>query len=273
MGFSKADIDSKVRQIKNFCADLVKKPIFNQIILAVILINSLTIGLETYPQLSFLSFFFNLVSTIALMVFVVEAGIKIIAVSPNYKKYFFNPWDLFDFSVVVLAFVPGIGPLITVVRLARLLRVLRIVRQFSELKFILESLLRSIPSISNIFLLLLMLFYVYGVLVVHLFSSVDSVRWGTLGSSIINLFTLVTLTNWDIVFYAALESNPYAWVYFFSFVLIGSLIVVNMFVGVMVANVTESKDKKIKEVQEELFKKQVLSELSEIKKIVNTKKK
>ena len=59
-----------------------------------------------------------------------------------------------------------------------------------------------------------MLFYVYGVLGVHLFSSVDSVRWGTLGSSIINLFTLVTLTNWDIVFYAALESNPYAWVYF-----------------------------------------------------------
>lgn len=263
----------RVSSIKNFCISLVNKSIFNQLILLVILINSLTIGLETYPQFDVIKNIFYLVNTIALIVFIVEAGVKIIAVLPSYKKYFFNPWDLFDFSIIVLAFVPGIGPLITVARLARLLRVLRIVRQFSELRIIIDSLMKAIPSISNVFLLLVILFYIYGVLGVHLFSSVDYYRWGTLGSSILTLFTIVTLTNWDIVFYNALSSNPYAWIFFFSFVLLGSLIVINMFVGIMVFNITESRKKKVKEVQTDLNSKQILSELKEIKRIVSVKKK
>jgi voltage-gated sodium channel len=254
-----------INGLKQSCKKIVNSSYFNNFILLVILINAIVIGLETYTFLNEFKPLFFAVNMGALLIFIIEALIKITAVAPFFKKYFFNPWDLFDFIVVVLALIPGIGFLVTVARLARLLRVLRVIRQFSELKMILNSLARAIPSISNVLILLVLLFYVYGILGVHLFTSVDSYRWGTLGASILTLFTVVTLTNWDIVFYKTLQANPYAWIYFFSFVFFGSLMIINLFVGVMVHNITESKKKK-ESTQKKIYStEKILNELKEIK--------
>jgi voltage-gated sodium channel len=257
-----------INKVKQKCIQIVKSNYFHNFILLIILINAAVIGLETYKSLNEFKSLFFIVNWSALIIFIIEAIIKIIAVSPNFKKYFLSPWDLFDFLIIVLALIPGIGFLITIARLARLLRVLRLIHQFSELKMILNSLVKAIPSISNVFILLLLLFYVYGIIGVHLFTSVDAYRWGTLGASMLTLFTVVTLTNWDIVFYKALESNSYAWIYFFSFVFFGSLMIINLFVGIMVYNITEARKKN--EIRKELVHsdKKLLNELKEIKEAI-----
>jgi len=102
-----------------------------------------------------------------------------------------------------------------------------------------------------------------------LFSKIDPDRWGTLGSSIITLFTVATLTNWDTRLFSAMSGNPFAWVFFFSFVILAALVVINLFVGVMLYNVTESNKKN--SISEELSfsERKILAELKDIKKSVS----
>jgi len=239
------EMDFSFKSIQIFCARFANASWFNNLIIGLIIINAIVLGLDTYPQLSIYSPIFNLVNNIVLFAFVVEAIAKIISVAPLFSKYFLNPWDLFDFIVTVVSFIPAIGPMITIVRLVRLLRIVRIVRKFDNLRVIIEALIKSLSSMAIVFMLLLLLLYVYGIMGVHLFRGVDPQFWGTLGSSIITLFTIATLTNWDVRLVNTLSAHPFAWVYFFSFVIIAAMILINLFVGIMLHNVTEANKKNL----------------------------
>jgi voltage-gated sodium channel len=207
---------------------------------------------------------------------VVEAITKIISVAPIFSKYFLNPWDLFDFIITIISFVPAVGPMITIVRLVRLLRIVRIVRKFDNLRVIIEALIKSLSSMAIVFMLLLLLLYVYGIMGVYLFREVDPQFWGTLGSSIITLFTIATLTNWDVRLVNTLSAHPFAWVYFFSFVIIAAMILINLFVGIMLHNVTDANKRNLEKkgilTQDETMLKELKEIKESIKKLEKKKK-
>ena len=114
--------------MRGLCLKLTRWRWFERSIIAVIVINALVLGLETYPYVmdrygSMLLFF----NKVVLFIFLIEAILKITAVAPKFGRYFGNGWNLFDFSIVVLSLIPQTGEFALIARTVRLLRVFRLI--------------------------------------------------------------------------------------------------------------------------------------------------
>ncbi|MFV2057421.1 MAG: ion transporter, partial [Thiohalomonadales bacterium] len=232
--------------------------------IALIVINGIVLGLETSQTLQAnFGEYLILANHMILGVFILEAILKITAVAPKIGKYFGDGWNLFDFSIVMLSLLPATGEYATIARLARLLRVARLVSTIPELRMIVTTLIKSIPSMGHVLLLMSIIFYIYGVAGYHLFHEHDPTHWRTLGISLLTLFRVVTLEDWTDVMYIAMEFNPYAWVYFVSFVVVGTFVVINLFIAVVLNNLDEAKAERLNELQETPSGKEILRELRE----------
>ena len=231
-------------------------------VIGVILVNAVVIGLETSSTvMAYAGGFLKLLDRAFLLVFIAEALAKLYCFGP--KRYFKSGWNLFDFSIVVASLVPATGQFATLARLARLLRVLRLVSAFPELRLIVMTLIRSIPSMGHVVVLLSLMFYVYGVAGFYLFNEHDPEHWRTLGIALLTLFRIVTLEDWTDVMYTAMEASPYAWMYFVSFVVFGTFVVINLFIAVVLNNLDEAKAEKLAELRQVPTPDNMLRELQE----------
>ncbi|MDH3279954.1 MAG: ion transporter [Gammaproteobacteria bacterium] len=101
--------------------------------------------------------------------------------------------------------------------------------------------MRSIPGMANVILLLMIVFYMYAIAGFHLFHVHDPIHWGSLGLSLLTLFRVLTLEDWTDVMYEAMEMNESAWIFFVSFVVVATFIVINLFIAVVINNLEEAK--------------------------------
>jgi len=248
--------------MKAFAKGIVEGRGFEPFMIGLILFNAVLIGLETshdvvehYGQL------LHLGNDIILWIFVLEAVLKITAVAPRLGLYFGNGWSLFDFTIVVLSFLPSTEEFALVARLVRILRVLRLVSAVPQLRLIVATLVRSIPSMGHVILLMSIIFYIYAVTGFHLFHEHDAEHWGTLGAALLTLFQMVTLEGWVDVMDTAMEALPWAWVYFVTFVLIGTFVMLNLFIAVVINNLDASKAAELEELRDPVTHEEVLDEL------------
>jgi voltage-gated sodium channel len=201
-------------------------------IIAVIIINAVTLGLETSPGLmAGWGWLLHTLDRVALAIFVVEIGLKLYA----FRLGFFRAaWNVFDFLVVAIALVPASGPL-AVLRALRVLRVLRLVSTVPRLRFVVEALLAAIPGITSIAGLMLLLFYIFAVMATSLFGP-DFPEWfGSIGASMYTLFQVMTLESWSMgIVRPVMAEHPAAWAFFVPFILIATFTMLNLFIGVIV---------------------------------------
>lgn len=231
-------------------------------VIGVILINAVVIGLETSSTVMGLAGgFLKALDRLFLLIFILEAAGKLYCFGP--KRYFKSGWNLFDFAIVVASLIPATGQFATLARLARLLRVLRLVSAFPELRLIVMTLIRSIPSMGHVVILMSLMFYVYGVAGFYLFHDHDPEHWRNLGIALLTLFRIVTLEDWTDVMYTAMEASPFAWVYFVSFVVFGTFVVINLFIAVVLNNLDEAKAEKLAELRKIPNPDNMLRELQE----------
>ncbi|RRD31026.1 ion transporter [Actinomyces bowdenii] len=201
--------------------------------MAVIVINSITIGLETAVHgASPMARILHLLDHIALAVFVGEIAIKIPAMGP--RRFFSSGWNVFDFLVVAVALVPGAGPL-SVLRTLRILRLLRVIKFLPSLRRVVEALMLSLPGISAIAVLMLMIFYVAAVMSTAMFGQAFPDWFGSLGKSLYTLFQIMTLESWSMgIVRPVMEHSPWAWAFFVPFILVSAFTMLNLFVAVIV---------------------------------------
>ena len=228
--------------LRRVCARIVAAPAFNGLVIAMILITALGLGLETSQSIharfgDAIQWAFH----VALAVFVIEAAIKLTAVSPRFERYFKDGWNLFDFVILVLALMPEAGEFALIARLARLLRVLRVATVVPQLRVIVSTLIRSLPGLGHVMLLLSAVFYVYAVAGVHLFRDHDPTHWRSLGIALLSLFRVMTLEDWTDIMYVAMELHPMAWLYFVSFVLLAAVIMINLVIAVVINNLHDAR--------------------------------
>ena len=248
------------------CQKIVANPWFERTIVSLIIINGIILGLETVPELvSQYGSLFDWGNRIVIAVFIFEAIVKIIAHAPQMYRYFYSGWNVFDFSVVVLSLIPASGEFAMLARLARLLRVLRLISVIPELRLIVATLVRSIPSMGNIMLLMSIIFYIYAVAGYHLFHEHDPEHWRSLGISLLTLFRIVTLEDWTDVMYTAMEMHDLAWIYFVSFVIVGTFVVINLFIAVVINNLDEAKTESLKAFEQPVSQKELIAELKNTK--------
>ena len=235
---------------------------FNRGITAIILLNAIVLGLDTSTWLAArVGTWLETANHVFLGVFVLEACVKIAAAWPKPLRYFKDGWNVFDFAVIVVSLLPSTGELATLARLARLLRVLRLVSTLPELRLIVATLVRSIPSMFNVVCLMSIIFYIYAVAGYHLFHDVDPTHWRTLGISALTLFRVVTLEDWTDVMYAAMEHYWWAWAYFVSFVVVGTFVIINLFIAVVLNNLDEAKAERLRELMTPPSRQDLLREL------------
>lgn len=239
---------------------IVDAPRFQHAIALVIVLAGILVGVETDAQIAARhARLLHALDALVLGVFVVEIALKLLAEGSRPGRFFRDPWNVFDFVIVALCFAPIQGQYVTVLRLVRLLRVLRLLRALPRLQLLVTALLHSIPPMGYVAMFLGLLFYIYGVAAVFLFGGNDPVRFGTLGSAVLSLFTVVTLEGWAELMYtqmygcdrfgydamAALCTAPLARptlapLFFVSFVLLGTMIVLNLFIGVIMNSMQEA---------------------------------
>jgi voltage-gated sodium channel len=248
--------------MQQFIKNIVESRGFEYFIVTLILLNGVVLGLETSATVTaHYSHWLDWANGLILAVFVVEAILKIAAVAPRFRLYFGSGWNLFDFSVVMVSLIPATGEFAMIARLARLLRVARLVSTIPELRLIVSTLVRSIPSMGHVLLLMSIIFYIYAVAGYHLFHEHDPTHWSTLGLSLLTLFRVVTLEDWTDVMYKAMEMHPWMWMYFVSFVVIGTFVVINLFIAVVLNNLEEAKQERLEELQKPPSKDEILKEL------------
>ena len=248
--------------MKAFAKRIVEARWFEPWMIGLILFNGVLIGLETSKDfVEQYGGWLHLGNDIILGVFIIEVVLKLAAVSPRFGLYFGNGWNLFDFTVVVLSLIPATGEFALVARLIRVLRVLRLVSAVPQLRLVVATLVRSIPSMGHVIMLMSILFYIYAVTGFHLFHEHDAEHWGTLGAALLTLFQMVTLEGWVEVMDTALEAHPWSWVYFVSFILIGTFVMLNLFIAVVINNLDASKAAELEELRDPVTHDEVLREL------------
>ncbi len=253
--------------MKDRANQIVRAPWFEYGIIAFILINGVILGLETSSALvEQYGALMHVGNHVILGIFILEALIKMIAVAPQIDRYFRDGWNIFDFSVIVFSLIPATGEFAMIARLARLLRVVRLISTIPELRLIVSTLVRSIPSMIHVMTLMGVIFYVYAIMGYQLFHEHDPTHWRSLGISLLTLFRVVTLEDWTDVMYTAMDFHPLSWIYFVSFVVLGTFVVINLFIAVVINNLDEAKAERLAELQGPVTQKEILKDLRETQK-------
>ena len=244
------------------CQRLVDSKYFEPIIIAIIVANSVLLGLETSKTLEDrFGDQMRLGYQVALTIFIAEAIIKMVALAPRSYRYFQDGWNVFDFLVIVAALIPATGQLAIIARLARLLRALRLISAVKELRLIISALVRSIPSVGHVMVLMGIIVYIYAIMGYHFFHIHDPDNWGSLGLSLLTLFNIITLEGWIEVMATAMELNPYSWIYFVSFVVVGTFVVINLLIAIIINNLDEAKLERLRDLEQPVTAEELLREI------------
>ncbi len=213
---------------------------FQGFILGVIVLNAITLGIQTYDISDSLASTLGTLDDIFLAIFGLEMAIRIGAFGKRPQDFFKNGWNVFDFVVVGAAFGPGLREDSTLLRVIRLLRVVRLATMLPELRVLLRGLVRSIPPIISLVVLTMLLMYVYGMVGWILFNEQDPQNWGDLGQSLLSSFTMLTLENWPTLLERGMEIHPQSWIFFVSYVLLASFLVINVLIAIIINSMEEA---------------------------------
>lgn len=221
----------------------LESPPVNRFIIGLILLNAVTLGLETSESIHHaVGIGIHLLDTAILAVFVLELAAKLVAFG---RRFFLSGWNIFDLLVVGVALAP-VGGALSVLRALRVLRVLRLMSIVPDLRRVVEALLRSLPGLGAIAGLLVLLFYVFAVMATMLFGDVHDEAFGTLGRSLFTLFQIMTLEGWADIARKIMEEMPLAWAFFIPFILVTTLTVLNLFVAIIVNSMQTLHDEDLK---------------------------
>ncbi len=252
---------TKTHRFAVACARLAASQRFQLIIFGVIVLNAIVLGASTYDSIEdehgdtlFL------LNEIFLGIFIVEILIRITAYGNRPQDYFKDRWNLFDFIVVFAVFIPGVRENATILRLVRLLRIVRVISILPDLRVLISGMARALRPIGAMAAMTVLLLFVYGMVGVQLFGDELPERWGNIGSAMLTLFTVLTLEGWNDILFSAQEVTRYAWIFLVSFVLIASLLVINILIAVIITSVEEAREA---ERKEEIRERHAMAELDD----------
>ncbi|MCX2723664.1 ion transporter [Roseibium salinum] len=209
-------------------------------IIGIIVLNAVTLGLETSPSvMAQMGEFLKFLDSLILGIFVVELGLRLYAHGP---KFFKDPWSNFDFAIVAISLMPASGAF-TVLRSLRILRVLRLISVVPSLRRVIGGLISALPGMGSIVVLMALVFYVFAVMATKLYGAAFPDWFGDLPKSLYTLFQIMTLESWSMgIVRPVMEKFPLSWLFFVPFILCTAFTVLNLFIGIIVSAMQEEHD-------------------------------
>jgi len=223
-------------QIKN----IVLSKLFQNFIISIIILNGITMGLETSKSfMSSFGEFITLFDKVVITIFIIEIIMRIYV---HRLSFFKDGWSLFDFFIVAISLVPSSAGF-EILRILRVLRLFRLVTVVPQMRKIVLALVSVIPGMLSIAGLLVLFFYIFSIMSVHLFGETFPQWFGTLGESFYTLFQIMTLESWSMgIARPIMEVHPYAWVFFVPFIFVVTFIMINLIIAIVVDAMNEIKD-------------------------------
>ncbi|GAB3019278.1 ion transporter [Bowmanella dokdonensis] len=214
---------------------LIETRWFSQAIIALILINAVTLGLETTNWGQANIHALHIVDTLILCVFTLELLAKLLVYG---RQFFRGGWNWFDLVIVSLSWLPASGPF-AVMRAFRILRVMRLFSVVPQMRRVIGALGHSLPGMGSVVGVLGIIFYISAVLVTKLFGhhpDANMQEWfGSIGASAYTLFQVMTLESWSMgIVRPTMDLFPWSWLFFLPFIIITSFAVLNLFIGIIV---------------------------------------
>lgn len=250
------------RQITSPLKRLVTNRYFERFVIGVIVVNAITLGLETSPTaMSYAGSFLRWLDFLIICFFVFEVAARMIV---HGTRFWRDPWSLFDTAVVAITLVPTTGNL-SVLRALRILRVLRLISALPAIRRVVTGLLGAIPGMSSIIFLLLLINYIFAVMTTKLYGADFPEFFGTIGASFYTLFQIMTLEGWSgEVVRPVMEKHPYAWAVFVPYIVVVTFAVLNLFIGIVVdAMQSQSEEERHDEAEREYN--HIISEIRELR--------
>ncbi len=216
----------------------IESPWFRHTITALIIMNAAILGILTYRGVlaSNAVISFEFIDRTITYIFAFELFLKLLV----YRLLFFKSgWNWFDLIVVGIALVPG-AAVFSVLRAMRVLRVLRLLHVVPVLKRITEALFKALPGMGAVLAVLALVTYVAAVMATNMFGHTDDPEvaqmFGDLPRAAFSLFQVMTLDGWrfEVVQKVIDDGNPYAWVFFLTYIFVASFAVFNLFIALIV---------------------------------------
>jgi voltage-gated sodium channel len=226
---------------------------FDAAIGVVIVMNSLTIGLESSLSIrpeNDLSCF-DLLENVYVAIYFVELGLRFFA----YKlACLSNPWVQFDACLVGISLVSllyqsiwgavNLGPLnvVKVLRLSRLVRALRLVVQFRMLWTLIRGLYNTLEVMAHTVFLVLLLLYLFACVGIELITKdpdglpLDIVdrHFADIGPIMLSLLQFFLLDDVHAIYFDMIIARPSLVFYFGPLIFIVGLALMNLFTAVVV---------------------------------------
>ena len=252
--------------IKKLATALAGNHVFELCITAIIIINSVLIGVETYTN----NLVIQSIQKIILGIFTAEIIVRFIA-ADSIKSFFKDGWNLFDLSLVIIGYLPenliANGAAMTSLRVLRVFRVLRLLRASKEIKLIVTVLMKSMTAMFYNVILFFIFIYLYAIIGVGIFRlpnpdtlsgerlaqyeqyvetvGSDKDPYGTLGEAMFSLFRELTGDDWTDIRYnhvtacecGLLKLNPTTvTIYHVSWFILAAFLLLNLVTGAIVNN-------------------------------------
>lgn len=223
----------------------VETPPFQSVVLALIIINAVVLGAETFDGVQAAAGpWLQVIDRIIVYAFVVELGLRLLAWR---GAYFRNGWNVFDFLIVAVSIGAATSGL-AALRAFRVLRVLRVITVIPRMRVVVSALLDSIPGIASVGVVLALILYVFAVIAANLYGPDHPDLFGDVFQAMYTLFQVMTLEGWPDMAAQVSETHPRSWVFFLTFVLIATFTMLNLFVAIVVRVVEEDSEPVIQNV-------------------------
>lgn len=217
---------------------------FRGLVVAVIVANAVSIGVSTYDVSDRLRDNLQLAENVFLAIFVTEMLIRLAAHRFNVAEFCRDPFQLFELLIVALCFLPFVTTNLTLLRLVRILRISRLIAFMPDARVLIGGMRRAAPPALSLAALIALLCFVWAAVGWMLFGhrTPPGMRdyFDNIGEGMLTLFELLTLEGWNQILHDLRTITPWAVVYVVSFLLIGTYIVVNLVVGIIVNSLDDA---------------------------------
>lgn len=238
--FSHTEVELPAYRIRWLARLLYGDP-FEFLVIAVILANAIALAILTFTGVNpIVEAIARAIDQWAIYFYSAELVLRILSYGRRPWMFFRNPWNVFDF-VIVLA-IPLLNNGTVIFRLVRLLRTLRIFRFLPEARILVLSVVKSVAPLANLAVLIAFLMFIYGMAGVYFFGPADPERWGDIGRAMLTLTIALTLANFQEILLEGIEITPFALPYFVSYLFFIVFTVLNVLIGIVLTAMDQARE-------------------------------
>nr|XP_047927187.1 voltage-dependent L-type calcium channel subunit alpha-1S isoform X2 [Anser cygnoides] len=251
---------------------VVTSSYFEYLMFFLILLNTICLGMQHYNQSAEMNHISDILNVAFTVLFTLEMILKLMAFKA--KGYFGDPWNVFDFLIVIGSIIDVIlseiddpddnsRVSITFFRLFRVMRLVKLLSRGEGVRTLLWTFIKSFQALPYVALLIVMLFFIYAVIGMQMFGKIAMVdgtqinrnnNFQTFPQAVLLLFRCATGEAWQEILldcsYGKLcdpesdfaEGEEYtcgtgfAYFYFISFYMLCAFLIINLFVAVIMDN-------------------------------------